>query len=161
MLKVLIGGFIIGALAMLAFHQGTTHILHNYAARVPGLVDAIGHVEGPGWNLRRGIASPTAPGLFVPVFAVLAFWGGLWGILLGAIIRWTRLPDLLTSTLVSAAGGLLIGITAGAWLEGIPDISPEDPRAMMREGLLFAAYGFGAAFLMRPLMLRRPPSTRR
>jgi len=58
-------GFIAGALGVLIFHQGFIAILH-----------LAGILPNTAWSFR-----PTDP-LHVPQILSLAFWGGLWGIVL-------------------------------------------------------------------------------
>ena len=75
----IIVGFVAGALSVLVFHQGAAALLHalDLTPRAP-------------YSLQ-----PTRP-LGVPQLTSIAFWGGLWGILLaatvfGAIVpRWSR-----------------------------------------------------------------------
>jgi hypothetical protein len=158
-LKVLIGGFLMGALSVLAFHQGTIHILFNYGNNLEPLTQVIGRVAGPGWDMGRAMPNPVVPGLHIPVFFNSMFWGGIWGIVIAAVIRWTPLPDLFTATLIGAVGCTLVAVTLVAQLRGVPMYAGGNTQTLLRAGLINAAFGFGTGFLLRPLVLKRvkPP----
>ncbi|WP_206934247.1 hypothetical protein [Roseococcus thiosulfatophilus] len=164
MLKVLIGGFLMGALSVLAFHQGTIHLLYNYGNDVEALTAIIGRVQGPGWDIGRAMANPPVAGLHIPQFFSAMFWGGIWGILIAAVLRWTPLPDLFTATLIGAVGCTLVAVTLVAQARGVPMYAGGNTQTLLRAGLINAAFGFGTGFLLRPLALRRmkaPPPARR
>ena len=68
--KTLLFAFIAGFIATLLFHQGLLQLLY-LAGKVPTAA----------WNMDP------APPLGVPKVVSLAFWGGLWGIALWALIH--------------------------------------------------------------------------
>ncbi len=163
MLKVLIGGFLTGALSVLVFHQGTIHILFHYVNGVEAAEAILGRVAGPGWDIGRTMPNPPVAGLHIPAFFNAMFWGGLWGIVIAAVIRWTPLPDLLTATLIGAVACTLVAVTVVAQMRGLPMYAGGNTRTLLRAALINAAFGFGTGFLLRPLMLKRakPPPARK
>lgn len=144
-----------GALSVLAFHQGTVHILYNYVNDMDAAAAVIGRVAGPGWDMSRAMPNPLLPRLHIPVFFHSMFWGGVWGVLIAATIRWTPLPDLLTATLIGAVGCTLVAMTLEAQLRGVPVNFGGVTPALLGAALVNAAYGFGTGFLLRPLVLRQ------
>lgn len=148
LVKVGVLGFVCGALSFAAFHQGTQHILHNYAHHLPALAEALGPMPGPGWNLAPH------PGLGIPVLAAQLAWGGAWGVLIAALIRWAHPPDLLAGALVGGLGATL-AVTLGPLApEGLEPAL--DAHSLARGLLLNGGFGFGAALLMRPFGIQRP-----
>lgn len=151
MKKVLLVGFLCGALAVVVFHQGTLFLLYHQFALVkliPGVPDAF-RPGGAGFNLR-----PTGP-WGVPQLASLAFWGGIWGIVLAALIRFGRMPDLLTGFLLGAVVCTVFGFTVVAQMKGLPMWAGGNTVIWARAALLNGAFGWGAAFLMRPFSVSR------
>ena len=65
--------FVAGFLATLIFHQGLVLVLH-----------VLGVLPFGAWDM-----SPTEP-LGVPKVISLAFWGGIWGIVLWLLVRPSR-----------------------------------------------------------------------
>src|SRR5262245_18692023 len=79
----LIVGFLAGAVAVLLFHQGAAAALH-----------ALGLTPRAPFSLQ-----PTKP-FGVPVITSIAFWGGVWGVLLAAAFaRLSGARLLLASTI--------------------------------------------------------------
>lgn len=143
-----------GALAVLLFHQGTIHLLYNYGNSIPEVTGIIGRVNSPGWELGRAMPNPPVAGLHIPAFFNAMVWGGLWGILIAAVIRWTPLPDLLTGALIGGIGCTLVAVTVVAQMRGVPVFADGNTTTLLRAGLINAAFGFGTAFLLRPLEMR-------
>jgi hypothetical protein len=150
MKKVLVGGFVCGALAVLVFHQGTNFLLfHNFAfLKGLGLPDGF-RPMGPGFSMRP------VPPFNVPQVASIAFWGGLWGIVLAALTRYGRLPDLLTGLIFGAVVCTVVGFSVFASLRGQPMWAGGNTLTWARVMLVNGAWGWGAAFLMRPLSVAR------
>ena len=149
MRKVLAVGFVCGALAVLVFHQGTVFLLHHqfWVLKALGVPDAF-RPAAAGFNIR-----PVAP-LGLPQVLSLAFWGGVWGIVLAALIRFARLPDLLTGLLLGAVVCTLVGFTLVSGLRGQPLLGA-NAITWARVMLVNGAWGWGAAFLMRPFQVTR------
>lgn len=120
--------FLAGFLATLAFHQGLLGLLH--IAGVSPMAP---------FNMTA-----TAP-LNVPAFVSLAFWGGVWGIPIWAII--TRLNGPLHWGAATILGA--IGPTAVAMLVVFPSKGIDVNAKLVVGGLLLnAAWGFGLALWM-------------
>ena len=140
-------GFVAGFLAVLVFHQGTAFLLNNYGSTLPDLVAVLGRT-GPPFNM-----APTAP-LGVPTVLSQAFWGGLWGIALAAILRAVPVPDLLFGFVFGAVVVTLVAFTVVAQMKGLPMFAGGNRQTWLRAGLLDGAWGWGCAFLLRPLAIR-------
>ncbi len=149
MRKVLIFGFLCGALSVFVFHQGTIYLLHHQFAllKTLGVPDAF-RPATDGYSFRP------VPPLGVPQVLSLAFWGGVWGILLAALLRYTRLPDLLTGLLFGGLVCTLVGFTLVAQARGQPMLSAS-AITWARVIVINGAWGLGAALLMRPLRVAR------
>jgi hypothetical protein len=127
--------FIAGFVSTLAFHQGLLWLLYTggFSPRAP-------------WNM-----TPVPP-LGVPAVISLAFWGGVWGIVLWALIGasrggayWTMAlvigalaPSLVTWFVVMPMKGMGL---AGGW----------DPKVILSGLLVNSAWALGVALLMRLL----------
>lgn len=120
--------FVAGFLATLVFHQGLVALLH-----------AAGIVPFAAFNL-----APTEP-LGVPKVLSLAFWGGLWGIVLWLLVR--RLRGIRRWLLALAIGA--VGPTAVALLLVFPLKGVDVRPAMVPIGLLLnGAWGLGTLLLV-------------
>lgn len=149
MKKVLLFGFICGALAVIVFHQGTVWVLHHQfplIKAVTGAADAF-RPATQGFSLRP------VPPLGVPQVVSIAFWGGLWGILLAALIRWVRIPDLMGGFVIGLLA-TLVGFTVVAQMKGLPMWGGGNSINIWRAVLLNGAWGWGTAMLLRPFVLR-------
>ena len=127
--KVLMLAFISGFLATLFFHQGGLWLLNlaGKAAVAP-------------WNM-----TPVPP-LGIPQVLSLAFWGGLWGVALWAMIR--RSKGARFWMLAIVLGALLPSLVA--WfvvfpIKGIPVSGAIVIGALILNGL----WGLGVAVYMR------------
>jgi hypothetical protein len=150
MKKVILLGFLMGALSVFVFHQGLVYVLHHQFTviqTVTGVPDAF-RPAAQGFSIR-----PVAP-FGVPQVVSMAFWGGLWGILLAGMIRFLGLPDLLTGFLVGLLA-TVVGFTVVATLRGTPMWAGGNTVTWARVILINGAWGWGAAFLMRPFQVSR------
>ena len=130
--------FVAAFLATLVFHQG-----------VFGLMYLAEMVPAAPYNME-----PRAP-LGVPAVVSLAFWGGLWGLPLWAVVRrmgalgyWSVslvfgavLPTAVAMLVVFPLKGL--DVSAATWIGGF---------------LLNGAWGIGTALFMVLMGARRPPA---
>jgi len=125
--------FAAGFISTLIFHQGLLQLLH-----------LAGVVPSPAWNL-----APVPP-LGVPSVLSLAFFGGLWGILLWALVgrrrgsqRWL-LAGVLGAILPSAVALFIVFP-----LKGMPMAGGFDPKLILGALMLNGAWGLGLIPLMR------------
>ncbi len=150
MKKVILLGFLCGALSVFVFHEGLVYVLHHQFTviqTVTGAPDAFRPATS-GFSIRP------VPPFGVPQVLSLALWGGLWGILLAALIRFMRLPDLLTGFLVGVLA-TVVGFTLVASWRGAPMWAGANTVTWARLILINGAWGWGTAFLMRPFQVAR------
>jgi len=127
--------FIAGFLSTLIFHQGIIALLHAVDPNVPAPFSM----------------APTGP-LNVPMVISTAFWGGVWGVVLWAIIRNFRgakhwggavilgalLPSLVLWFVVMPLKGM--GVAGGG-----------NPKIIVGALFVNAIWGIGVALIMRGL----------
>ena len=131
-IRTVVVGFVAGALSVLVFHQlgfwlsskllSTTFTLYNMRPVPP-------------WG--------------VPTIVSLAFWGGLWGIVLGGLLR-IAAPSMGYWTAAIILGALLTSIVAlmvVAPLKGRPFAGGWSPRIWAFALSVNAAWGFGTGLL--------------
>ncbi|MCW8086785.1 hypothetical protein OF850_14205 [Roseococcus sp. MDT2-1-1] len=146
-------GFLMGALSIAIFHQGTLFLLFHHANAIPEATQVIGRVAAPGWDLSRMMPNPPF-GLPVPLLLNQMFWGGVWGIVIAAVLHATPAPDLLTGFLVGAVGCTLVAVTVVAGLKGLPPFAGGNVQTLLRAALVNGAFGWGTALMLRPARLR-------
>ena len=125
-------GFIAGAIAVLAFHQGALGLLHQ-----------LGITESAPFSRAH-----TAP-WGVPQIWSSAFWGGLWGIALALLLERLRRADWLWVGILF--GGILlplVGILVVAPLKGGALAWP-GATMLLRGVIINGVWGLGAALLYR------------
>jgi hypothetical protein len=123
----LVIGFLSGAVAVLLCHQVIAALLHSIGItpRVP-------------YSMQ-----PTPP-LGVAQVWSLAFWGGVWGVLLAAALR--RYADgalVIAATIFGAILPSLVAWTVVAALKGQPLFGGGAPKALAVGLLVNAAWGLG------------------
>jgi hypothetical protein len=124
--------FIAGFLATLIFHQGLLALLH-----------AAGPAPAP-FNM-----TPTGP-LGVPSVLSLAFFGGLWGIVLWLVIRGAAGARYwLLAVVVGALGPSIVAWFVVMPLKGMGPAGGFDPKIIVGALLVNAAWGFGTGLLLR------------
>jgi hypothetical protein len=125
----LLKAFAAGFAATLLFHQGLFALLH-----------AAGAVPVPAYNF-----TPTAP-LGVPAVLSLAFWGGIWGLVIAALIgHRTGAQYWLWAMALGAIGPSAVALGLVFPLKGLP----VDGRTVVGALMLNAAWGLGLALLLR------------
>lgn len=144
--RTILQGFAAGFLAVLVFHQGTAVLLHLLTAKAGIAVGVFGRVPFP-------YSMAPVPPFGVPAVLSAAFWGGVWGVALAALLRGLRLPDLLFGFLFGALALTLVAFTLVASLKGLPPFAGGNRRIWWRALLYNGAWGWGAALLLR--FLRR------
>jgi hypothetical protein len=127
-------GFAAGFISVLVFHQGVIWLMH-----------AAGLLPNPPFPVRA------VPPLGVPQIYSLAFWGGVWGVVIAAI-HWARpgWHPVLVGLVVGAVGCVLVAYTLVAGLRGQPLMGGWDPSRWWRSVAINGAYGLGAGLLLLP-----------
>src|SRR6266852_972865 len=127
--------FLAGFVSTLVFHQGLLWLLYTrgVSPRAP-------------WDMTL------VPPLHAPAVVSLAFWGGVWGIVLWALIHNSRGAAYWIKALVIGA----LGPSLVAWfvvmpVKGIGVAGGWDPKIIVGALLLNGAWGLGVALLMRLL----------
>ncbi|HEX2651420.1 MAG TPA: hypothetical protein VHN19_15945 [Burkholderiales bacterium] len=141
----LIVGFISGALSVVIFHQGAAAFLH-----------AIGMTPRAPYAMTA-----TAP-FGIPALWSIAFWGGVWGVVLAAMLRNLRDGAFVVSAVIFGA----ILPTLVAWLvvaplKGQPVAAGFVPAAMIIGPFVNAAWGLGTAIGLELLGRPQVPRVRR
>jgi hypothetical protein len=147
--KIWLIGFFFGISAMMAFHQGSLHVLHHHAAKLPELTAFFG-------RFPRAYDFTPLRSHGVPLLVVLGVWGGFWGIIIASLVRLTRLIgfDLLLGLLFGVFVITFVETTDLPTLLGLPRLPGGDEKAMLRAALLNGAFGYGTVFLLRPFAVR-------
>ena len=123
----LIVGFISGAVSVLVFHQGAVALLH-----------ALTLTPNAPYSLRG-----TAP-FGIPQVWSLAFWGGIWGVLLAATLaRLHGSAFIVSAALFGAVLPTLVAWFVVAPLKGQPIAAGFAPLAMAIGPIVNAAWGLG------------------
>ena len=127
--------FIAGFVSTLVFHQGVLWLLYagGFSPRAP-------------WNM-----TPVPP-LHAPAVISLAFWGGLWGVVLWALIGGSEGSAYWIKALViGALGPSLVALFVVMPIKGLGAAGGWDPKIIVGALLLNGAWGFGTALLIRML----------
>lgn len=123
--------FIAGFLATLIFHQGLV-----------ALLSATGVIGASAYNL-----SPTEP-LGVPAVISLAFWGGVWGIVVWLLVRANHgLKRWIWAAVVGAVGPTAVALLVVFPLKGIDVGLAMVPVGMVLNGV----WGVGTLLLLNAL----------
>ena len=125
-------GFVTGVLGVLVFHQGMVGLLH-----------LLGALPNPPFQLRP------LPPLGVPQLVSACFWGGLWGIVIAAIVA--ARPDwspILVGLAVGAVACVLVGFIVVAGIRGQPLMGGMDPSRWWRSVAINGAFGLGVGVLL-------------
>jgi len=140
--RVLIAGFVAGALSVLIFHQGLIGLLH-----------AMQVLPRPPYGM-----APTEP-FGVPQLWSTVFWGGVWGVLLAAALGRMVGGKLLVAALIfGAVLPTLVGWFVVAPLKGQPMAAGFVPSRMWLGPLINGVWGLGTGIglaLTRGLFRRR------
>jgi hypothetical protein len=123
----LLVGFLAGAVAVLVFHQAAVALLHSLALTPRGPYPM----------------TATAP-LGIPAIWSLAFWGGIWGVLLAAtLVRVRGSAFIVWATVFGAILPTLVAWLVVAPLKGQPMAAGFAPMAMAIGPIVNAAWGLG------------------
>ncbi len=136
-ITAMLASFLAGFFAVLIFHQG-----------VWAIFAAAGKTPRPAWDMTRG-----GP-LGVPAVLNAAFWGGIWGIAMTAVV----LPAFQSTfgywVTCIAIGGLLTSLVALLVvfpLKGMKFAAGWNPAVWIFALLVNAAWGFGFGLLRTPM----------
>ena len=127
--------FVAGFASTLVFHQGLLWLLYagGFSPRAP-------------WNMTL------VPPLNIPAVISLAFWGGLWGILLWALIGASSGGTYwIMALLIGALGPSLVAWFVVMPMKGMGLAGGWDPKIIVGGLLLNGAWGFGTALLIQLL----------
>ena len=125
--------FLAGFLSTLTFHQGTLAALHK-----AGL-----------WPKPAFAMAATKP-FHVPAVISLAFWGGVWGILLWYLVGgMTGAQHWIYATLFGAIGPSAVALLVVFPLKGMPFAGGWNPKVIGPVLLLNGAWGLGVVVLLR------------
>jgi hypothetical protein len=91
----------------------------------------------------------------MPELANLMFWGGVWGLALGALIRLLRAPALLSGFLFGALLCTAVGFAPWHRERGLPFWSVMFAPNWLRMALINGSWGWGAAALMQAAGINR------
>ena len=125
--------FLAGFFSTLIFHQGLLAILHAAGA-----------------SPRAAYALDPVPPLNVPAVLSLAFWGGVWGILLWLVIARAEGPRYwLLALLLGAIAPSAVALLVVLPLKGQPFGRGWNSSVIVGALLLNGAWGLGVAAFMR------------
>lgn len=126
-------GFFAGFVSTLVFHQGALWVLN----RLTGAGRAV-------WSMAA------VPPFNVPAVISLAFWGGLWGILLAYLLRTQRgVSYWLLAIVLGAVLPTLVALLIVFPLKGLAFAAGGDLRIWMAGLILNGAWGLGVALLLK------------
>lgn len=129
----LLKSFLAGFLSTLIFHQGLLAVLHW-----AGATD------------RKPYAVTPTPPFGVPAVISLAFWGGIWGILLWLAIRSAAgTAYWLLATVLGAVAPSIVALFVVFPLKGQPVAGGWQPAILVGALLLNGAWGIGVALFLR------------
>ena len=124
--------FIAGFVSTLVFHQSVLWLLYagGFSPRAP-------------WNM-----TPVPP-LHAPAVISLAFWGGLWGIVLWALIGASSGSAYwIKAVVIGALGPSLVAWFVVMTIKGLGAAGGWDPKIIVGALLLNGAWGIGTALLI-------------
>lgn len=138
MAKRLIIGFVAGFVATLVFHQGVLWFLHHF-----------GYVPRAPWPMQP------VPPFGIPSVISLAFWGGVWGVIMMPMIERRRGAAFwLAAVLFGAIFPTLVAWFIVAPIKHMPIAGGWKPRTLMIGPIVNAAWGFGTALIYRVFVPR-------
>lgn len=121
--------FVAGALAVPLFHQAALWILN-----------AVGFVSRAPYPM-----TPTNP-FGVPSVISLSFWGGIWGLILGGVLRNTRASWYWpVAAILGAVAPTLVAVFVVAPIKG--QAAGGDAKMLVTALTINAAWGLGTALL--------------
>lgn len=129
----IIKAFFAGFVSTLTFHQGLLWVFKQY--------DLVGATP---WNML------SVPPFGAPAVISLAFWGGLWGILIWLLIRRALAAGYYVGAVIlGAIGPTAVALTLVAWLKHHPIAANLNLHTIAIGLALNGAWGLGVAVFMR------------
>lgn len=129
----LVRPFVAGFFATLLFHQGALYLLNVLA-----------HAGRAVWSL-----APVPP-LGIPAVISLAFWGGVWGIVLAWLLRAQKgFGYWMLAVVLGAVLPTLVALLVVFPLKGMALAAGGDGRIWAAALIVNAAWGLGLAILLR------------
>ena len=129
----IVKGFAAGFAATLIFHQGVYALFH-----------AVGLLANPPFSL-----APTWP-FGIPAVLSLAFWGGLWGVVLLPLLKAPQAPSYwFRGMAAGAVGPTAVALLIVFPLKGMPVAAGWDPLIIGGALVLNGAWGFGVCLFLR------------
>jgi hypothetical protein len=129
-------GCIAAVISVLIFHQGMWTLLH--------------YLDLPGMGMPPPFPMDPVPPLGVPRIVSLCFWGGVWGVLFGAVWKGTRATFWW--------GGLILGFIAAAFglivvaaIKGQPIGGGWQLNNWIRSLLINGTWGLGVGLILTVL----------
>src|SRR6266446_3085935 len=146
------------AQSTIPIHKGETHMIY-LKAFIAGFVSTLVFHQSVLWLLYAGGFSPRAPWnmtpvppLHAPAVISLAFWGGVWGIVLWALIGASSGSAYwIKAVVIGALGPSLVFWFVVMPIKGMGFAGGWDPKVIVSGLLVNGAWALGAARLMRLL----------
>lgn len=136
-LSLILIAFVAGFLSVLIFHQPMLIILKAIALAPD--------------KLTAYAMTSTTP-LGIPRVVSLAFWGGIWGLVLAVAVTWTRgLSYWLSGLIIGALGPSLVNWFIVLPLKGEPVGGGWAPPGVATALIINGAWGLGTVLLFRLL----------
>lgn len=133
--RKIILAFIAGFIATLVFHQGGLAALN-----------ALGLTDPAPFNMK-GVEPFGVPQVFS-----LAFWGGVWGILLAWFLGTRKTGWYVRAFIFGALLPTVVAFFVVAPLKGQPVAAGWDPKLILGALILNGLWGLGAALIYRTLI---------
>lgn len=129
-----LASFIAGFVSTLTFHQGALALLH-----MAGLTPRAPYVMSPTWPFH------------IPAVVSLAFWGGVWALVLSCAIgrHWRPSAYWTAWVALGAVMPTLVALFIVFPLKGMPVAGGWSPEIVGGALLLNGLWGFGVALLLR------------
>lgn len=143
-LRVISVGTLAGGVAALLFQHGTLFLLSSAGSKAPLLAVLVGATPAP-----FSLAPDQTIG--IPLLVRDLRWGGLWSVVLAFAIGRGRLPAGVTGALLVGVVLATLYFASSALPYGrLPLVAAQDSIA--RTTLLYAAWGWGTAVLLRSIV---------
>jgi len=138
MIKRVVIAFSAGFVSTVVFHQCVLALLHVFSI-----------APKPAWPMQA------VPPFGIPAVISLAFWGGIWGVIMMPMIQGRRGASFwIAAILFGAIFPTLVAWFIVAPIKHQPIAGGWKPRAMMIGPLVNAAWGFGTALIYRVFIPR-------